>query len=85
MKPTTENDKHKPLKNLSRYVYIVFTVRVIKLLLWVWEASDVARLVTLKTLLSCKSLQKLFKALRLQVPGLGQLADYAYPVGAIEL
>ena len=38
MKPTTENNKYKPLKNLSCYVYIVFIVRVIKLLLWVLEA-----------------------------------------------
>ena len=32
MKPTTENENYKLLKNLSRYVYIVFIVRVIKLL-----------------------------------------------------
>ena len=48
MKPTTENDNYKLLKNLSRYVYIVFNVGIIKLLLWVLEASNVASLVTLQ-------------------------------------
>ena len=50
MKPTTENDNYKLLKNLSPYVYIVFIFRVKKLLLWVLAASNVKSLVTLQVL-----------------------------------